>query len=44
MITCIIRNRIDPTKKPEFEQYARDFGQAIPRCGASAPHAPGVTS
>jgi hypothetical protein len=43
MITCIIRYRIDPTKKSEFEQYARNFGQAIPRCGADligyfAPH------
>jgi hypothetical protein len=43
MITCIIRYRIDPTKKPEFEQYARNFGQAIPRCEAElfgyfAPH------
>ena len=43
MITCIIRYRIDPTKKAEFEQYARNWGQAIPRCGADlvgffAPH------
>ena len=43
MITCIIRYHIDPAKKPEFEQYARDWGQAIPRCGADligyfAPH------
>jgi hypothetical protein len=34
MITCIIRYHIDPAKKPEFEQYARNWGQAIPRCGA----------
>ena len=34
MITCVIRYLIDPTKKAEFEQYARNFGQAIPRCGA----------
>jgi hypothetical protein len=43
MITCIIRYHIDPTKKAEFEQYARNWGQAIPRCGANlvgyfAPH------
>lgn len=34
MLTCIIRYQIDPTKKPQFEQYARNWGQAIPRCGA----------
>ena len=34
MITCFIRYHIDPTKKPQFEQYARNWGQAIPRCGA----------
>ena len=43
MITCIIRYHIDPAKKTEFEQYARNWGQAIPRCGARligyfAPH------
>ncbi|MCY4333064.1 MAG: NIPSNAP family protein [Litoreibacter sp.] len=43
MLTCIIRYQIDPTKKPQFEQYARTWGQAIPRCGAEligyyAPH------
>lgn len=43
MITCIIRYQIDPTKKSCFEQYARNWGQAIPRCGADlvgyfAPH------
>jgi hypothetical protein len=43
MITCIIRYHIDPTKKAEFEQYARNWGQTIPRCGADlvgyfAPH------
>ena len=43
MLTCIIRYRIDPTKKAEFVQYARNWGQAIPRCGADligyfAPH------
>jgi len=43
MLTCIIRYHIDPTKKAAFEQYARNWGQAIPRCGADligyfAPH------
>lgn len=43
MITCIIRYHIDPTKKAQFEEYARNWGQAIPRCGADlvgyyAPH------
>ena len=34
MLTCIIRYQIDPAKKTQFEQYARNWGQAIPRCGA----------
>jgi hypothetical protein len=43
VITCIIRYHIDPNKKAAFEQYARNWGQAIPRCGADlvgyyAPH------
>ena len=43
MLTCIIRYHIDPTKKTQFEQYARNWGEAIPRCGANligyfAPH------
>ena len=43
MLTCVIRYRIDPTKKAQFEEYARNWGQAIPRCGADligyyAPH------
>ena len=43
MLTCVIRYHIDPTKKAEFERYARNWGQAIPRCGADligyyAPH------
>ena len=43
MLTCIIRYQIDPTKKEQFTQYARNWGQAIPRCGAEligyyAPH------
>jgi hypothetical protein len=43
MITCVIRYHIDPTRKELFEEYARNWGQTIPRCGASlvgyfAPH------
>lgn len=43
MLTCIIRYHIDPTKKAQFGEYARNWGQAIPRCGADligyyAPH------
>ncbi len=43
MLTCIIRYQIDPTKRAQFTQYARRWGQAIPRCGADlvgyfAPH------
>lgn len=43
MLTCVIRYHIDPTKKDQFAQYARNWGQAIPRCGADligyfAPH------
>jgi len=42
-ITCVIRYQIDPFKSAEFEQYARTWGQVIPRCGADligyfAPH------
>lgn len=42
-ITCFIEYQIDPNKKPQFEEYARNWGQAIPRCGAEligyfAPH------
>ena len=43
MLTCIIKYDIDPTKHDDFRQYARNWGQAIPRCGADligyfAPH------
>jgi len=43
MLTCVIQYQIDPTKKAQFEQYARNWGQAIPRNGAEligyyAPH------
>ncbi|MEP2715053.1 NIPSNAP family protein [Pseudophaeobacter sp.] len=43
MLTCIIRYQIDPTKTDAFWQYARTWGEAIPRNGADligyyAPH------
>lgn len=43
MITCFIRYHIDPTKKDQFIQYSKNWGEAIPRCGAElmgyyAPH------
>ena len=43
MITCIIRYEIDPYKRSTFEEYARNWGAVIPRCGANligyfAPH------
>ena len=43
MITCFIRYQIDPTKRDDFIHYARNWGEAIPRCGADligyfAPH------
>ena len=43
MLTCVIRYQIDPTKKDQFVQYSRNWGEVIPRCGANligyfAPH------
>ena len=43
MITCFIRYQIDPHRHQAFEEYARNWGQVIPRCGADlfgyfAPH------
>ncbi|HEV2502920.1 MAG TPA: NIPSNAP family protein [Mesorhizobium sp.] len=48
-ITCFIRYEIDPFKKAAFEEYARNWGQAIPRCGADligyfAPHEGSATT
>ena len=48
-ITCFIRYEIDPFKRDEFVQYARNWGQAIPRCGAEligyyAPHEGSATT
>jgi hypothetical protein len=34
MITCFIRYEIDPFRPDAFAEYARLWGQAIPRCGA----------
>jgi hypothetical protein len=34
MITCFIRYEIDPFQKDAFAAYARNWGEAIPRCGA----------
>ena len=34
MITCFIRYEIDPSRPEAFAEYARNWGQAIPRCGA----------
>ena len=49
MITCFIRYEIDPFQKAEFQEYARNWGQAIPRCGADlvgyfAPHEGSATT
>lgn len=43
MLTCFIRYHIDPTKRDQFNTYARNWGEAIPRCGGDligyyAPH------
>ncbi|MGE0310127.1 MAG: NIPSNAP family protein [Lautropia sp.] len=43
MITCFIRYEIDPFRRDAFVEYARNWGSAIPRCGADlvgyyAPH------
>ena len=43
MLTCVIRYEIDPTRQDQFADYARTWGEAIPRCGADlvgyfAPH------
>lgn len=43
MLTCVIKYHIDPTKRADFDAYARNWNVAIPRCGADligyfAPH------
>jgi hypothetical protein len=32
-VTCFIRYEIDPFQRDAFEQYAKTWGQIIPRCG-----------
>jgi hypothetical protein len=32
-VTCFIRYEIDPFQREAFEQYAKNWGQIIPRCG-----------
>jgi NIPSNAP protein len=32
-VTCFIRYEIDPFQRDAFEQYAKIWGQIIPRCG-----------
>jgi hypothetical protein len=49
MITCFIRYKLDPFQKDAFAEYARNWGQAIPRCGADlvgyfAPHEGSATT
>ena len=49
MLTCIIKYEIDPFKRDQFVQYARNWGQAIPAAGASligyfAPHEGNTTT
>tara|TARA_R110002124_G_scaffold77169_8_gene206627 strand:- start:3044 stop:3190 length:147 start_codon:yes stop_codon:yes gene_type:complete len=34
LITCFIQYEIDPSKVDAFTEYARNWGEAIPRCGA----------
>lgn len=48
-VTCFIRYEIDPFQRESFEQYARAWGQAIPRSGADligyfAPHEGSATT
>lgn len=48
-VTCFIRYEIDPFQKEAFEEYARNWGEAIPRCGADligyfAPHEGSATT
>ena len=49
MITCFIKYEIDPFKRDQFAQYARNWGQAIPKAGADligyfAPHEGSLTT
>ncbi len=49
MITCFIRYELDPFRVDAFEDYARNWNHAIPRCGADlvgyfAPHEGSATT
>ncbi len=33
MITCFIRYEIDPFQRDDFNEYAKNWGKIIPRCG-----------
>ena len=49
MITCFIRYEIQPHRQDAFADYARIWGEAIPRCGADlisyfAPHEGSATT
>lgn len=49
MLTCVIRYEIDPFEKEKFAAYARNWAEAIPRCGADlvgyfAPHEGSTTT
>jgi len=48
-VTVFIRYVIDPFQREAFAEYARNWGQAIPRCGADligyyAPHEGSATT
>jgi hypothetical protein len=34
-IVCFIRYQIDPFQRDAFQEYARNWGHIIPRCGGS---------
>lgn len=34
-VTCLIRYQIDPFQLEAFEEYARNWGTIIPRCGGN---------
>lgn len=49
MITCFIKYHIDPTRGSDFEEYAKNWGQIIPRLGIDligyfAPHEGSTTT
>ena len=37
-ITVFIRYQIDPFQRDAFAEYARHWGEIIPRCGGAAAH------